>query len=352
MSIFLESAAAISMQEPLTNQWFRQPVFTTNAYNESIEPDYKPYISPLEARRMGRLLKRAVATSLAALRTAECENVDAIITGTGLGCVENTEKFLLAMLENNEECLPPTAFMQSTHNTISSQVALKLKCHGYNCTYSHQGLSFDSALFDALLQFELGKIKTVLVEGHDEMTPSYFTMLGKLGYWKRGVCDTEALRNSHSEGSISGNASVAFLLSDTKKQHTMCEIKEMRLLYRPSEEKMNDEIERCLAKANLSVNEIDALVLGFNGDKNDDAVFRLFAQKHFPGKTIAWYKHLFGESFCASAFGLMTGAEILYRNRIPEHLLYQQGENKKDIHNILIYNHFNNKDHSIILLGR
>ena len=71
--------------------------------------------------------------------------------------------------------------MQSTHNTISSQMALHLKCHGYNCTYSHRGTSFDSGLLDVLTQMHLGDIHNALVCGHEEMTPLYFKMLGKIG---------------------------------------------------------------------------------------------------------------------------------------------------------------------------
>ena len=61
--------------------------------------------------------------------------------------------------------------MQSTHNTISSQIALHLKCNKYNSTYTQQGISFESGLFDTYLQFKLGKINGFSC-GHDEMTPN------------------------------------------------------------------------------------------------------------------------------------------------------------------------------------
>ncbi len=44
----------------------------------------------------------------------------AIITGTALGCLEDTVTFLTRMIELNEELLPPTAFIQSTHNTVAA----------------------------------------------------------------------------------------------------------------------------------------------------------------------------------------------------------------------------------------
>ena len=99
------------------------------SFARSIDPSFKDYISPIEARRMGKILKRAVATSKEALKAADLERVDAIITGTGYGCIENTEFFLDALSTEGEQLLKPTYFMQSTHNTISSLVAIQTKNH-------------------------------------------------------------------------------------------------------------------------------------------------------------------------------------------------------------------------------
>lgn len=62
--------------------------------------------------------------SALAMKDANVESVDAIITGTGLGCIEDSEKFLKSILDNKEEFLTPTSFIQSTHNTVGAQIAL------------------------------------------------------------------------------------------------------------------------------------------------------------------------------------------------------------------------------------
>ena len=62
--------------------------------------------------------------------------------------------FLTKMVENNEELLTPTAFIQSTHNTIGAQIALMLQCNNYNNAFVHRGFSFESALLDAMLLIE------------------------------------------------------------------------------------------------------------------------------------------------------------------------------------------------------
>jgi len=345
---FIQSAAHISMQQPLNEDWFHNPVIPTEAFNESIEPDYSKYIAPMAARRMGKLLKRAVATAVEAL--GEHPLPDAVVTGTGLGCIANTEKFLTAMLDNDEEFLQPTFFMQSTHNTIGSQVALHLKCHGYNCTYSHRGTSFDSSLFDAFVQMRLGAIHSALVGGQEEMTPDYFRMLGKIGYWKEGDVSTQTLKKSDSIGSISGSCSLNMLLDDTSNINTLCRIAGMDMLYKPSVDELKRVADHLLQNAGIAAQELSAIMLGLSGDKDNDRIYREFQHAYCPDTPTTWYKHLFGESFCASAFGVYVGAVCLHEKRIPAHLLYDRNEEIEMPKYILVHNHFQNKDHSLILL--
>ena len=82
------------------------------------KPDYRSLFSVLEARRMGRLLKRAVWTADQALQQAGISVPDAVIVGTDFGCIENSERFLSALKGIDDAPLRPTHFMQSTHNTI------------------------------------------------------------------------------------------------------------------------------------------------------------------------------------------------------------------------------------------
>ena len=133
--------------------------------------DYKDFISPMEARRMGKLMKAAVLTSMRALRDAGIEEPDAIITATAYGMTENSERFLQDIVDNGEMLLKPTWFMQSTHNTIGSSIAIRLGCHGYNITYSQGADSWPWAIRDAERLIKSGKVKTVLVGCHDESTP-------------------------------------------------------------------------------------------------------------------------------------------------------------------------------------
>ena len=139
------------------------------------------YVKPLEARRMGKIMKSSLLSSLKAMEQAGIEKPDAIITATALGCLENSELLLNQLQEEGEVMLKPTYFMQSTHNTIGSGIAIFTKCHGYNVTYTHGKDSLEWALRDARMLLKSGKAKSVLVGLHDETTPLYRSLMQRVG---------------------------------------------------------------------------------------------------------------------------------------------------------------------------
>lgn len=155
--------------------------------------EIRDYVKPLEARRMGKIMKSSLLSSLKALRKAGVEQPDAIITGTALGCLENSEQLLCQMNEEGEVMLKPTYFMQSTHNTIGSNIAIRLGCHGYNITYTQDEASLKWALRDAELLLRGGKCKTVLVGCHDETTPMYRELLHRMGEQEQSVIKSTSI---------------------------------------------------------------------------------------------------------------------------------------------------------------
>src|SRR6187431_2199732 len=142
-------------------------------------PIYKDFISPVVIRRMAKGVKNGIVASALALQEAKLETVDAIITGTGMGCIEDSEKFLKSILDNDEQFLTPTSFIQSTHNTVGGQIALGLQCKAYNLTYVNGSVSFESALYDAKMMIEEEEASSILVGGIDE-TADYATSLFQL----------------------------------------------------------------------------------------------------------------------------------------------------------------------------
>lgn len=140
---------------------------------EDADPNFKLYMTPGEARRLGPMLKRTMAVSIQALRDAGEDDAafipDAIITGTAWGNAESSETFLRDMLTGGEQLLKPTPFMQSTHNTIGSLIAISTKNHGYNNTHSQGEDSLRMAMLDAWMLMQQGQIKSALVGLHDSV---------------------------------------------------------------------------------------------------------------------------------------------------------------------------------------
>ena len=143
--------------------------------------EIRDYVKPLEARRMGKQMKASLLSSMKALKLAGVDCPDAIITGTAFGCMENSEALLTQIEEEGEVMLSPTNFMQSTHNTIGSNIAIRLGCHGYNVTYTQCDRSLEWALRDARRLLATGRCKTVLVGCHDESTPLYRSLMERRG---------------------------------------------------------------------------------------------------------------------------------------------------------------------------
>ena len=153
--------------------------------------EVRRYVKPMELRRMGRLMKSCLLSSLKALEQAGIETPDAIVTATSLGCWENSELLLRQLHEEGEVMLRQTLFMQSTHNTLGSAIAIRTGCHGYNVTYAHGRESLEWAVRDAQLLLRSGKARTVLVGIHEESTPWYRDVQARLG-------NSESLPSIHS----------------------------------------------------------------------------------------------------------------------------------------------------------
>ena len=181
-----DSSMVISKSEPVS--------FDENTYTYSyriaaeevvtdveVLKELKEFVSPMESRRMGKLMKAAHLTSLRALKNAGIECPDAIITATSRGMLEISLQFLDDITAFGEELLKPTLFMQSTHNTLSSAIAIRTKCHGYNTTYSHGDKSFEWAMRDAERLLQSGKVNSVLVGSFDESTPSFSMIAERAG---------------------------------------------------------------------------------------------------------------------------------------------------------------------------
>ena len=351
MPLYITGLGNISPQKTWDNNHFLEEVTVVETnYFRSQDPNYKEYIAGDMVRRMSRIIKMGVAAGKICLADAGCTMPDAIITGTGLGCIEDTEKFLTNMIRNNEEFLTPTAFIQSTHNTVSSQIALMLKCHNYNFTYVHRGFSFESALLDSFIRIDSGESGTVLLGGMDEMTPNTFAILQRLGHYKRKPVNNMDLLKDHTRGAIAGEGAAFFLLSATPGVKNYAKIEALDTFYKTEPDKIPAHISTFLERSGRKIDEIDLVLMGMSGDPLNDKGYYHVRNHLFREKSQAWFKHLCGEYQTASSFGLWLASMILKNGRVPESVRLE-GITPGKPGNILIYNHYRNIDHSLMLVS-
>ncbi|QKJ33229.1 beta-ketoacyl synthase chain length factor [Mucilaginibacter mali] len=352
MKAYIRSASAISAQNTFGDQGFLTDVVESLGTRlKAIEPDYKTYIDPKLIRRMSHVIKMGVAAAMDCLHKANVEQPDAIITGTAFGIMEDTVTFLTRIIEMQEEMLPPTAFIQSTHNTVAAQIALMLKCHNYNNTFVHKGVSFENALLDALMLINEGEAQNVLVGGIDEMIDTSFTVLTRLGLYKRWPVSNLQLFKEKSKGTIGSEGAAFFVLANQPGNKCLAELTALKTFYNPDITfEATEPIRAFLNENGLAVDDIDLLITGKNGDIKNDEPYDKLKDSLFAQTEAVNYKHLSGEYPTSSSFALWLAANIIHRETVPA-VLFEKEVVITAPKKVLIYNRYQNKYHSLMLVS-
>lgn len=334
---YINSAVSISAQNTFESNTLGSPISIEGKIVSAIHPNYKAFINPIASRRMATGVKMGIAASITALQEAKLEMPDAIITGTGMGCIEDSEKFLNAIIDNDEQFLTPTAFIQSTHNTVAAQIALHLNCKAYNVTYVHGAVSFESAMIDAQLMLHEATANSVLIGATDELGTQFI----------KDIVEAESLENQPISTAF-GEGAHFFTLSSSTQNTSICILKAIQIFNTVTVETLSEKLQHFLKQNDLSVTDIDAIVLGKNGDAFDN-LYQVLQDSDFKFTPQIHYKHLCGEFFTASAFGFWVATTIIKHQHIPEALRLNPIE-KANFKNILLYNQFKGRQHSFTLL--
>jgi len=355
MKTFIRATGNISPQRTFgKGALLQDPVIQTGNQLRCTEPDYLKYIDAKFIRRMSRIIKMGTAAAMECLQesgtAAGFTNPDAIVMGTAYGCLDDTGIFLKKMVEQNEEMLTPTAFIQSTHNTIAAQIALLLQCHNYNNTFVHRGFSFESALLDAIMLLEENAAKTVLAGAADEITAYSHAILSRFGLYKRETDSNNlALYQFFSKGTIAGEGAAFFLLSNEHSEQDYATLDALHTFYKPAGiEEAEQQVKNFLLAQSISVEEIDLIILGNNNIEKEDAVYFALSNSLFKNTTCVNYKFLCGEYPTSTAFALWMAINIIKEGSVPAVL---GKPTPPKIKRVLIYNHYQNIHHSLMLVG-
>lgn len=319
---FINACSTISHQHSFQNEEWIMHLKSLNNNSALVSPEYKNFIDGGSLRRMSEILRMGLACSKDCIAQSDINNPDAIIVGTGLGCLTDTEKFLKNAI-TIKGLIPPTSFIQSTHNTIAGQISLTLKNYNYNMTHTQNSVSFEHALIDAMLSLNESK-SNVLVGAADEKI-DFMEVLAK------------ELHFSEIENKLTSGASF-FMLSNTKKNTTKAELKDSCAIGLNAA--TNKEIVANFLKNNhLLLSDIDLVLFSTYGTHKTEEVNKLFHP--IPTLSIEEYS---GYHFTTAAFGMHLATEIL--NQKENFLIPYTTPIKK----VLVYNNLGNKNIGLTLL--
>lgn len=311
-AIYINAYSSISAQDSFYGNW-EHLSSPTGAFLDAQEPQYKDFLPRKQLRRMSRVVRMGLATAMQALEQGGQPVVDAIVSGTAWGCVQDTEKFLEALIVNQEQYLTPTAFVQSTHNTVAGQIALLKDNNGYNMTYVQGKVSFELAVIDALTLLEQGAAQTVLVNGLDELTSHLKIMLERL--------------HCAQPSQPMGEGASCFILSKKPSEKSLASLVGCSSAYSPKGVTSDNTWEVLLAQANCNPLELDLVLCGQELKRVTAQVFHSIEH--------CSYAALCGNYPTNAAFAVGLGTELLQGNTSVQQALGLSGNFPK---RVAIYN--------------
>jgi hypothetical protein len=90
-------------------------------------------------------------------------------------------------------------------------------------------------------------------------------------------------------------------------------------------------------------------MLGYNGDIDSDGIYDEIVSDLFHGANVCTFKHLFGEHPSVISMGFWYGSLLLQNEKPLTPFKIDQGRESKFV---LIFNQYNGKENSVIIVSR
>jgi len=262
------------------------------------EPDYNGLIPPMQLRRMSKPVRTGVAA--AKLCLDDFKDLAAINIGTAYGMLQDSESFLDKMIRQEEDMLNPTAFIQSTHNTVGGQVALSLQCNAHNMTCVHKGHSFESALLDAELLLKDHEGSSVLAGAVDECTDTSFAILSELGVYNKNI--------------IAGEGAHFYLLSGKCSTASLAKIAAFEMFTADNITSAVAASRSFMERGAFLPAEGEVLLYGANGSGTSEENYACLRNELFSGIAAMPFKEYSGEYPTASGFAPAFAVSLLAKH--------------------------------------
>lgn len=248
------------------------------------EPDYREWIAPIKQRRMSKPLRMAVAAMKMCFGNDAPESIH---IGSAFGQLFDSQRFLETIIETDKEALPPTSFIQSTHNTVSGALAMETGAHGHNFTFVNSGHSFEDAFFDAILTgIDLNPGSYQLVGAVDEMIS----------------VAAHAIRVGNCAAGALGEGCLVFNMSARREAGSLGRVMAFEKVMAPAAgQNSHQYFGAFLRRKHLQIRDTDLWMCG--NDSTEETYDNL--RKYFPNANSALnFKGFCGDYPTHSAFGL------------------------------------------------
>ena len=139
-------------------------------------------------------------------------------------------------------------------------------------------------------------------------------------------------------------------MSFEKTSNSYAEIISTKTLYK-LRSGLKETLTNFLASVRLTTGDIDLVLLGINGNVEEDFIYNIALNELFKDAFITWYKHLCGEYETSASFALLLAARLLKTQNIPE-AIKLNNTSLREVKNVLIYQQRFNRNHSFTVLSK
>jgi 3-oxoacyl-[acyl-carrier-protein] synthase II len=198
--------------------------FDTHAFSSNVGgcvEGFKPadYMPPMIYRRMSRISRMAVASSIEAIEdsrlpldTIDKERV-AVLMGTSYGSSSHVDAFYLSLLKEGPRGAQPMLFPETVPNAPASHIAMFYKITGPNSTFCQNEISAETAMAYAVNLLSNDVVDVAIVGGAEELSEILYGCYDAVGALNRiRVSEGASIKPVPAGGLILGEGSATLIL--------------------------------------------------------------------------------------------------------------------------------------------
>lgn len=347
--MYITHAACLSPQPTLDGRFTqtKETALYEGTKYYALEPSYKAILPLRLLRQMSKAMRLTAGTGLPLIH-AQHRTLEGIILGMSPMSIDQSVHFIEQLKLYTKGWLSSQAFAETMAHLIAGALTILGQLGGACQTHINEGLAFEQALLDALIRLEQGSAARLLVGGVEVLSEITYAMHTTQGRVKSLPTTSKNLLQVGGLGTAWGEGATLFVAEAVASKQAKARIVDVHTCCFGSPEQMANELRGLLQCHHWAPEQVQGLVLGYNGDASTDVYYKTIEEQLFPKAGVWVYKHLMGDSTVANAQGCWLGLHLLQGNDLPKATVW-----RKPIHlpsRIIVYNQYAGTQHGIILM--